>query len=92
MATYFKGEVIVFTSGCYSDYTLQGFLVAVEDLDFPSLLRDFKKDTPGETVYGRRDIFPSWLVAKGKALPVDHSEFHLGDYELDESAFEEVGR
>ena len=78
---YPKGSVMVFTTGSYSDYGIRGFLVAIQDCDLPRLAQEMAN---GKDAYmdddARPDNFPSWLVAKGYALPIDHSEVHLGEY------------
>lgn len=73
-----KGDVLVFTTGSYSDYQLLAFLVAIEPLDLPELGKEFVGARKTYT-YGL-DEFAGWLIAKGKALPCEHNSVHLGDY------------
>ena len=77
---YRKGQVIVFTTGCYSDYSLAGFVVAIEDIDLSAKRDEFLDG--GEPTWDSADEFVSWLIAKGLAMPVEHSLVHLGDYEF----------
>ena len=83
-----RGAIIIFTSGCYSDFGLSGFLVAVKDCDLPALAKEYAKQEK-EAIKARKggdwenaspDQFPSWLVANGHAMSVDASTVHLGDY------------
>ena len=72
---------MVFTIGEYSDYRTSGFLVAIQDCDLPALAQ---KMANGKIPYSDPgadpDNFPSWLIANGYAMPVEHSLIHLGDY------------
>ena len=78
---YPRGSVMVFTSGEYSDYRTSGFLVAVQDCNLPVLAQ---KMANGKGAHidqdANPDNFPSWLIANGYAMPVDHSLIHLGEY------------
>ena len=76
-----RGEVIVFSSGEYSDYSLCAFIVAIEDLNLDELGQEWKALQKDKT-YLDMDTFPSWLIAKGLAMPVTYSEVHVGDYGL----------
>lgn len=87
---YPKGSIIVMTTGAYSDYSITGFLVAVEDCDLPALAQAFaaeerariKAGKGARSWRGKEDLddFPSWLVAKGHCMPVAYNSVHLGDY------------
>ena len=79
----------------------QGLMVFVADADLPELAKkyraDFKRDPDGWPDKADPTDFPSWLIAKGYALPVDYSAVHLGDYgewpaELDEDEAERRAR
>jgi hypothetical protein len=85
---YPKGSIMVMTTGEYSDFRVCGFLVAVQDCDLPALAQAFHAERMAELeAEGNADWdtpdpndFPSWLVAKGHAMPVDAHEIHLGGY------------
>jgi hypothetical protein len=77
---YRKGQVIVFTTGCYSDYSLSGFIVAIEDIDLRGRKDEFLASR--DPTWNDGPEFVSWLVAQGLAMPVEHSLVHLGDYEF----------
>lgn len=73
-----KGDVLVFTTGAYSDFALSGFLVAIENLDLPELAKEFVGDR--KMYEFDNDQFAGWLITKGKAMPCEHNVVHLGDY------------
>jgi hypothetical protein len=75
---YRKGQIIVFTVGSYSSYRLNGFVVAIEDIDLRAKRDEFLDG--GEPTWDSADEFVSWLIAKGLAMPVEHSLVYLGDY------------
>lgn len=79
---YRKGDIIVFTTGEYSDFGMCGYLVATEDLDLPALAQKFVGDYQSKHEWDKADPgdFPSWLVAAGKAMPVNYSTVHVGSY------------
>lgn len=85
---YPKGSVITFTSGEYSDFSVRGFVLTIQDCDLPKLAQ---KMANGKEPYMDQDAdpdnFPAWLIANGYAMPVDHSQVHLGDYSRWSDAF-----
>jgi hypothetical protein len=78
---YRKGQIIVFISGCYSDYSLSGFVVAIEDIDLRGRKDEFLVGR-NHQLWDEGPEFVSWLIAKGLAMPVEDSLVHLGDYEF----------
>lgn len=76
---YPTGSIMVFTYGAYSDYGITAFLVAIKPCNLPLLAKEFQK-TRDEWDREDPDGFGSWLVAQGYAMPVDHSEVHVGEY------------
>ena len=93
---YQRGSVLVFSSGSYSDYGLVAFLVTIENTDLRALAAEFVREheiesaakvaadpesyADGWVPRADPDDFPSWLVAKGHAMPVSFETIHLGDY------------
>lgn len=75
------GQVIVFSQGEYSDYSIGGFLVATRALDLPALAQEMAN---GKNEHSDPDAdpynFPAWLIKNGYAMPIDHSVVHVGDY------------
>lgn len=74
---YPRGSILVMTTGAYSDYHIVGFLVAVADLDLPKLAQQYVGENPKDN---DQYEFPTWLVSRGLAMPVENSEIHLGEY------------
>lgn len=86
---YPRGSVIVLTSGAYSNFGIDGLIVAAVDLDFSALAKQYvSKGDSGESkdYYG----FTAWLISSGYAMPVEHSQVHLGDYEFSDDFIPEV--
>lgn len=79
---FHRGSVLIFSSGEYSDYHIVGFLVAVRDLKLKELVKQFKSEFIAKDKWDRAspDNFPSWLVSKELAMPIDSTEVYLGDY------------
>jgi hypothetical protein len=83
-----RGSVIEFSSGEYSDYGTVALVVTTEDTDLPALAKIYaaeerakiKKRKGQDWEKPNPNAFPSWLIAKGHALPVTHTEVHLGSY------------
>lgn len=93
---YPRGSVIAFTAGVYSNFRMEGLVVAVDDLDLPTLAQSYNARNGGKQFLQKTDQDPysgesgdyygfvAWLIANGFALPVEHSEMHLGDYQFSE--------
>lgn len=76
-----RGEVIVFTSGCYSNFGIRGYAIALKDFDMREVRSLIVKRNEGKDRYGSYE-FMGWLVSHEYVLPIEHREYHLGDYEL----------
>lgn len=94
--TYQPGTVLVFTSGCYSDFGTSGFLVTIKDCDLKKIvseLRLWKKKPENQRYKGDDDAEPSdlasFMIVSGYAMPLDCQTVHLGDYSEFESEFSE---
>lgn len=76
-----KGEVILLTTGEYSDYGIRGQLVFIKDCNLKAYV---KSKVDGKEQYTadcpEPEHIPSNLVADGYALPLEYREIHLGDY------------
>ncbi len=75
------GELVIISTGEYSDYSLQGLFKIMAPFEFEAKKTEFLNKFP-ELVesYSALDKFLPWLVAEG--LIEDHSftEWHLGSY------------
>ncbi len=83
---YTKGTLIAFESGAYSDFTFDGMLVAIVDIDLCQLANEYVQEQreakPLRSVnyhYG----FVEWLVVNQHAMPIDYSTVFLGDGAFD---------
>ncbi len=74
------GEVIVLTQGEYSDYGIEGYLVACIELDLSKCIIDFKIQDNGDK-WDQHENFVAWLITTEKAIPVKHREIHIGSYD-----------
>lgn len=84
-----KGQMITFAEGEYSDYCVNGLVVALDDFNLEDSAKKWKKDNtkPDYCEYRRRlrdkvtgvDFLP-WLVSKGMVEDVDYLEVHTGCY------------
>jgi hypothetical protein len=91
---YPRGTCLVFTSGEYSDFGMRGILVTIKDCDLPALAQLYAKTERNKAIKAKApwfDVqmvdFPSWLVAKGHAMPADAQTVHLGSYSKFEPEF-----
>ncbi len=80
------GEVVVLTSGQYSDYGLTGFVVAIADFDMSDEAILYALDSRSKyDDYGfdkfDYDEFVAWLIKKELVIPVKYREIHLGSYD-----------
>jgi hypothetical protein len=75
------GEVIVLTSGEYSDYGITGYIVSLIDFDMGEAVDTFKQSISSDDYdYDTHSKFIAWLVATEKVVPVEHREIHIGSY------------
>jgi hypothetical protein len=73
-----KGEIIVLTSGEYSEYGIEGFAVALEDFDMGEKAREYDKETGPHQYYSQLNGFIPWLITKQLVKPEEYREIHLG--------------
>lgn len=86
---YGLGSLISFEFGEYSDFRLNGILVALRDLDIPCLVHEYIKsrveavragDLPDYEQVNDPEGFMAWLVANQYAAPIEYSTLHFGQY------------
>ena len=77
-----RGSILVFSTGEYSDYGIVGFLVAVKNLNLKKLVKQYQLEfvPVNDWDIARPEDFPSWLVSKELAMPIDNSKIRLGNY------------
>jgi len=72
-----KGEVIVFTKGEYSDFGIDGYVVAIADINLKECAHKFVKiPNEWEKTFG----FVEYLIGCELVIPVAHREIHIGSY------------
>jgi hypothetical protein len=76
---YSPGEVLLMTSGEYSDYGHEGLIVVIKECDLRTLAQQCEDDKKNDWEDGARG-FTGWLIAHGYAMPVDFQEVHVGTY------------
>jgi hypothetical protein len=74
------GRLFCFTSGEYSDYSLNGFFLALVDITRETL--DAVKATLDEEEYiwAGQEEFISALIKSGAVMVIDCEEIHCGSY------------
>ncbi len=79
------GKLLALSRGAYSDYCVDGFHVALRDIDFAAALDEYLAEAQAKepwqaSDYFECDKFTAFLIRGGYLLAVDYSEVHLGDY------------
>jgi hypothetical protein len=76
------GSLLCVTSGCYSDFGLNGFFVVLADFVPGAELDEYLAGSPsGRKQYSfSGDGFIAHLIRKGLLLELSPAELHLGDY------------
>jgi len=72
------GKLVYVDSGSYSDYSVMGFFVALQDFCPQNELNEYLKQVPNP--YFNEDQFLAFLLKKGLLLKVEYSQLHLGGY------------
>lgn len=92
MAEFTAGELICFSTGCYSDYSLCGHFVVLQDVPLDTLKsvqQKLEKESEtmkekGNYMYDIHERFISALIREGFLASIPVREIHLGSYsELD---------
>ena len=82
-----KGELVVLTSGDYSDYQIHCLCTALVDLELEELKSEYSHFPHDSESYYDPEFhdphhFLAWLAKSGKVKDVDYREFHLGYCDL----------
>lgn len=76
-----QGELLALSRGEYSDYSVDGFFLALQDFDIAAIGKAFTAANGDEYGYCESSSsFPSYLVSQGLVLPITHREIHCGSY------------
>lgn len=73
-----KGEIFSTADGEYSDYSVNGLFVAVEDFDMKEHAALHTAKRKGE--YGQLSGFEAYLVSNQLAMPITYREIYVGSY------------
>ena len=76
------GQLLTLSEGCYSDYGIVGFFVALQTFEPMTLLAEYMAAHPEQSknYKFKSDQFLASLLAKGLLLEIDYATLHLGDY------------
>lgn len=76
------GSAIGFTTGEYSDYSFHGVLIALKEVDLPTLAKAYaaEKRASGDYNWLDLDAFLPWLIVNGYMMAADVESVHLGSY------------
>lgn len=80
------GTLICVGNGLYSDYTVMGFFVALQDFEPYAVLKVYLADNPEQNYEFDPDQFLANLLSKGLLLEVKYGSLHLTNY-LDPDEF-----
>lgn len=77
-----KGEIILITSGEYSDYNVYGLLIALEDINTEELRNAYINKFPEQTdKYGfKEEIFLQYLKHLNLVKEIHFKEWYLASY------------
>lgn len=78
-AQFKKGEVVLVSSGEYSDYGIIALCEAVNDFDATELAAIFKAKTPEKKYFDQSD-FGDWLIESGHLRKMKFAELYVGSY------------
>ena len=73
------GKLLLVDSGSYSDYSVMGFFVILQDFCPQEELTQYLLGTQSDT-YFNEDKFLAFLLKKGLLLEIAHDYLHVGDY------------
>ena len=76
------GQLLMISEGCYSDYGVTGFFVALETFKPLELRTEFivaHQEQDGDYHF-RGETFVAFLIRKGLLLEITHATLHLGNY------------
>lgn len=72
------GKLLCVDSGSYSDYSVMGFFVTLQDFCPQNELNEYLKQVPND--YFNEDQFLAFLLKKGLLLEIEYSSLHLSGY------------
>lgn len=77
-----KDELILFSSGQYSDYTVSGMCLALRDIDVSSVRDKYIELYPGQMAkYAFKDhMFLDYLKSEGYIKLIPFKELYMGGY------------
>ena len=73
------GQLIQIDSGCYSDYSVHGFFVALQQFDPMAERKEWIGTLDADQWYDQPD-FIAGLIRKGLLLEIDYDIMHLETY------------
>ena len=76
------GQLVVIDEGCYSDYGVTGFFVALQTFMPMALHREYMAANPKQAKGYRfnSSAFLSFLLAKGLLVEIQYATLHMGEY------------
>lgn len=81
------GQVLIFSNGCYSDYSTQFIGIATQDFDILKTKDLYIEETNQEQYYNNdcTQGFIEYLIRKGLLVETNNLEIHCGDlrFEID---------
>ncbi|MEY4720062.1 MAG: hypothetical protein RL563_2680 [Pseudomonadota bacterium] len=77
------GKLFVLSQGTYSDFSYDGFFVALQNINFGQQLEDFSKIVrPSQwRKAGGRDAFIGYLIKQGLMAMVDYDEIWIDEHD-----------
>jgi hypothetical protein len=79
-----RGEIVLLTSGEYSDYDVKALARATADIDVDYIKREYLSQFPDERDYKFRAYhFIEWLIERKMIDKLKYHEFYLGDDNAD---------
>lgn len=76
MISHKAGELILLSSGDYSDYGICGIFRALVDMDIGALATEYYEQCPMKSA--SESGFAGWLIKLGHIEDVDYDEVHCG--------------
>jgi hypothetical protein len=77
-----EGELITISTGCYSDYDVEGVFRVKKSFDAVEVLKHWEGDRDS---YDSCKRFLGYLASQGYIEDVPSRELHLGNYDLDDN-------
>ena len=89
------GMAIIFSFGCYSDYSFGQVYIALQDFNYMEEAKKFYMEELEKDInaYVDSEDFENYLISKGFLGLCDYREIHVGDYNFfDEDEWKEEAR